>query len=238
LRDCDYYRVPCLYHNFVRRSLVERVWAKQSRFFLSSQVDIYSAIALSMEDVEYAFSERPLVINGSSKSSNGASHFGYGGALEKTLWKKEDDLGFLPGFADSLTLAALIVESAMRYAAAHGVALTEILDAAEITTALELECKLRRAVGRSDQVSATAPGSSGVSAGPKGGGVEKRIADLRLVQLVRKFVRFCPIRTDDKGITNVDECALYLRELHDQQRLGFSDRPFEQLSIALRAVRG
>ena len=98
LDDNDYYRLPCLYHGFVRRSVVDRVKRRQGRFFLSSQVDTLSLIALSMEKIRYAFSSSPLVINGGSARSNGASHFGGGTAKEKTLWKQEDELGFLPGF--------------------------------------------------------------------------------------------------------------------------------------------
>jgi glycosyltransferase involved in cell wall biosynthesis len=103
LANHDYYRLPCLYHGFVKRSIVERVKRKQGRFFLSSQVDMYSAIALSMEGISYAYSQAPLVINGASSRSNGASHFGGGAQQEKTLWQQEDDMGFLPGFEHCLT---------------------------------------------------------------------------------------------------------------------------------------
>lgn len=111
----DYYRLPCVYHGFVRRSIIDNILNIKGRFFLSSQVDIYSAIALAYKDIQYVYSKDPLIINGGSSRSNGASHNGGGSRVEKNLWKKEDDIGFLNGYDKSINVPTLIIESAIRY---------------------------------------------------------------------------------------------------------------------------
>jgi glycosyltransferase involved in cell wall biosynthesis len=149
LRHSDYYRLPCIYHGFVRTSVLKNIQQRHGRFFLSSQVDIFSAIALSMEGIEYAYSGSPLVINGGSSRSNGASHFGGGSEIEKSKWVQEDDLGFLPGFVDHATVASLIVESAVRYSQHYrDVSLGDIFPTADVRLTLAKERAKRIALGK------------------------------------------------------------------------------------------
>lgn len=236
LKHCDYYRLPCLYHGFVRRSVVQRVLEHQDRFYLSSQVDMYSAIALSMEDIEYAFSRSPLIINGSSKRSNGASHFGGGGSLEKALWKKEDDLGFLPGFENSCSIGALVVESALRYAKSNAKSLGELVDVNDVEYVLNRECELRRRAGHADPRQAELFETAGLDHREATTHPRIHLSDRRAPQLAKKFVDFCPVTLDDKGITNVFQCALHLQELLANRHVGFADHPLEQISAALRSL--
>ena len=243
LDHSDYYRLPCLYHGFVRRAIVERVKKRQGRFFLSSQVDIYSSIALSMEGIKYAFSKSPLIINGGSSRSNGASHFGGGTVKEKSLWKQEDELGFLPGFDAATTVGSLIVESALRYCQGNGNRdLFAMLGRERIENALSSEAFKRLVSGRASgdvaQMFATtgirqpsSPGKETVgSAGARG--------PARIAQLARSFASSRPIDMASYGIHNVFDASQHLDELLIAGRTGFGYRPWEQVAAALRIARG
>ena len=238
LTDGDYYRLPCLYHGFVKRDLVDRVLRRQGRFFLSSQVDMFSAIALSMEGIDYAFSEAPLVINGGSSRSNGASHFGGGTDTEKGLWRREDDLGFLPGFADSLTVGSLVVESALRYAAHNPPStLGDILDVGDVEVTLAIEAARRTAAGRSqaeiDQLFATA--GIGERTEPARGA---RRRPNRVSRLVRSFLKTRPIDLGRQSISNVYDAARYMQGLRSERRVGLLSDPIGQAKAAVRVARG
>lgn len=238
LRHNDYYRLPCVYHGFVRRSLVERVIEKQGRFFLSSQVDIFSSIALSMEGIRYAFLKSPIVVNGASRRSNGASHFGGGDEQEKSLWNSEEDVGFLPGFERSSTIGSLIIESALRYAINHNISISEIFDVHDVRKAIEFECASRLRAGVSQ---------SGVAEMWRSVGLEPRAnassrSDLpvrfrRVLQLIRKFIDARPIDLERRGISNVYDGAEYLCRLLNEGRMGFLSAPADQVRAALRILR-
>lgn len=233
LADSDYYRLPCLYHGFVRRELVER--ARRGRFFHSCQVDIYSAIALSMEDVAFAFSHFPLVINGGSSRSNGASHFGGGTEEEKVRFKQEDDLGFLAGFEPHATVASLIVESALRYAAMFGVALSDIFPREAIDAAMAGERAARIVLGLSvdgfDQAEALAGCTSNATASRSGNGD-------RFVRLVRSFGRMMPVDAAERGASDVMAMAQIYRHLLDKGWRRSLDRPLEQMKVSWRIAQG
>jgi glycosyltransferase involved in cell wall biosynthesis len=240
LSDCDYYRLPCLYHGFVKRSVVERIKQKHDRFFLSSQVDIFSAIALSAEGIRYAFSKSPLVINGGSKRSNGASHFGGGGEKEKALWKIEDDLGFLSGFEGSLTVGSLIIESALRYCDANGISdLSELLDPSSVDRALFNEFRSRAVAGYSDDIAkilfetAKRPDTSSASHPSRG---VTRVS--RWVRLTQKYIQTRPIDMSSNNISNVYQAANILGALIASGHTGFLDGPLQQISAATRLARG
>ncbi len=232
LETSDYYRLPCIYHGFVRRSLIER--NSKHRFFLSSQVDIYSAIALSMAGVTFAFSHAPLVINGGSSRSNGASHFGGGTGEERNKWKQEDDLGFLPGFDNHATVGVLIVESALRYAAAFGVSLTDIFPQAAVDGAMARERAMRVRLGRPLDGFEQAEAAAGFA----GGAMASEGTLTRIGRLARSFGAAMPIDTAARGVTDVKQAADLLQQLLGRGRLRNFDRPVEQLRVALRIGRG
>jgi len=237
LLDNDYHRLPCIYQGFVKRTLIDKAIGKQARFFLSNQVDIFSSVALSMQNVSYGFSSSPLVINGSSTRSNGASHSGSGGKQEQTLWKSEDDVGFLPGFEDALSIGAVIIESALRYGQSRGIRLAEMLDLGTVERALQRECSLRRQAGRPEEGIAKLYETVGDIGSYPAQANSRRLSEIRAFHLIRKFVRLCPVLTEAKGISNVYECAMYLQELLRARRVGFFHHPLEQLKVAVRAVR-
>lgn len=236
LTDNDYYRLPCLYHGFVRRHVIERIKRRQGRFFLSSQVDIFSSLALSMEGIQYAFSQSPLIINGGSSRSNGASHLGCGTNQEKSLWEREDDIGFLPGFADSMTIGSYIVESALRYGKASGIThLSEILEISECIGALSAERLMRLNAGRSPEDAERPFVTAGIDPAERfGAAINGPVSQNRFVRLIRSFMRNCPIDMKTKGIVNVHQAAQELNALMSQRKAGLFSHPLNQLSAAVR----
>jgi hypothetical protein len=241
LDDADYYRLPCLYHGFVRRRVVERIKARQGRFFLSSQVDIFSTLALAMEHIRYAYSKAPLVINGGSSRSNGASHFGGGTDKEKSMWKQEDELGFLPGFVGCLSVSALIVESALRHVQCNaGSDLLQRLGVDNIARVLTHEAALRAAAGRSpaeiDQMQATA-GVTATRSAPRGHALARRHRS-RWARLARSFASTRPIDMASHGVRDVFGASTVLESLLEHDRAGLAHRPLQQITTALRLARG
>ena len=241
LDDCDYYRLPCLYHGFVRRSIVDHIRKRQGRFFLSSQVDMFSSIALSMEGIKFILSQSPLVINGASARSNGASHFGGGTGTEKSLWKQEDELGFLPGFEASLTVGSLIVESALRYCQGNGALdVFSVLGREHIENALASEASKRRAAGRlpaeTFQVYATVgiPKHDSAATEP----AARTWVPARAAQLARSFASTRPIDMNLHEVSDVFGASQVLDGLLSAGQRGIGHRPFAQFAAALRLARG
>lgn len=232
LDDSDYYRLPCLYHGFVRRELVDR--ARVGRFFHSSQVDIYSAIAFSMEDITFALSHAPLVINGGSARSNGASHFGGGTEEEKARFKQEDDLGFLPGFEPHATVGSLIVESALRYAELTGISLADIFPREAVVGAMARERAARMRLRMSCETLAEAEAAAGspVGAIEKEGGRLKRLA-----RLTRSFIRTMPVDLGRHDSFDVLSAAKVYDDLLAHGRTRITDNAGEQLSVSWRIAR-
>ena len=241
LDDNDYYKLPCLYHGFVRRAAIERVRARQDRFFLSSQVDMFSTIALSNEDLTYALAEDPLVINGGSSRSNGASQFGGGGTTEKTLWKQEDDLGFLPGFENCLSVGALIVESASRFCAATpGATVTDLLGRERVLRAIAHELALRAFKGRAD-AGREAAGQMTMAAGigSEATPIAKRAGPFAaFIGRASAFGRVMPLMADRHGVSNVAEVSTLIADLLARHHTGLTYRPAEQIAAALKLGRG
>ncbi|WP_445191797.1 glycosyltransferase family 2 protein [Sphingomonas sp. Tas61C01] len=233
LQTSDYYRLPCIYHNFVRRDLIDR--ARKNRFFISSQVDIYSAIALSAEDVTFAYSHRPLVINGGSARSNGASHFGGGTAEERGKWKQEDDLGFLPGFENHGTVGSLIVESALRYANAFGTSIDAIFPHADIVRTMAVERQMRERRGLSVARLDQAERAAGVT---PGGALAKSGKLNRLLRLAGAFGAAMPIDAEAHGVRDVFGAANLLQDLLAHGRSRNLRAPFAQLRTARRIGQG
>jgi hypothetical protein len=230
----DYYRLPCLYHGFVRRQLVDSIRSRQDRFFLANQVDMFSTVALSMAGVRYAHSRSPLVINGASPRSNGASHFG-GGATgqEKQMWQKEDDLGFLPGFADSLTIPALIIESALRYCAARpGTGLADVFEAGSVDRALMTEASARSSAGRKDDWQ---PMYRTAGRDPEGlqPGLPRQKHRSPLAAL-KAFARARPIDMDRENVADVAGAAERIAEVMQRHRFGLAGKPWLEFAAALR----
>jgi glycosyltransferase involved in cell wall biosynthesis len=238
LKTCDYYKLPCLYHGFVKRSVVDRIKTQQGRFFLSNQVDMFSSIALSMEGIRYAFCRSPLIINGASKRSNGASHFGGGGGdQERKLWQKEDDLGFLPGFEHSLTVGSLIVESALRYCQARGLSLNALLELKDVETVLAVETALRRVADRPQSEIEAMRATAGIR-----GDRQRRSSwtfkrARRAGKLINSFLGARPINFGNNGVTNVYESAVYLDALIAKHLTGFLNSPIEQVATAIRMAK-
>lgn len=71
-----YNYLPMLYtHGFVDVMLIEKAKKISNNFYLSMTPDVYSAIVFSLLTDNYVYSFEPFAIDGTSKHSNGASHF-------------------------------------------------------------------------------------------------------------------------------------------------------------------
>jgi hypothetical protein len=113
--NLPYQEIPIAYHGFVAASKLSRLRETQGRVFLSNQLDMYSALALAHLVPEYVHSRTPLIINGTSSRSNGASHFGLTkNTTEKANWDKENDLQPLPPFEFLPSIKVLLAEAYMQ----------------------------------------------------------------------------------------------------------------------------
>ena len=235
LDDADYYKLPILYHGFVKREPVEKIRGRQGRFFLSNNTDIYSAIALSMEGLRYAFSAAALVVNGASSRSNGASHYGGAPELEKQLWKKEDDLGFLPGFEDTLAVDAAIVETALRYCDANGRSLGELFARTSLVNCIGREVAARRAIGRPDGPSLAMMAASGVDRADIDSYDARRYS--RVGRLLKAFRATMPINMAKENISDIDGAARKIDHIVHTGRTGYADRPLAQVMAGARLAK-
>ena len=234
LDDENYYRLPCVYHGFVQRRLIEKIRRRQGRFFCSSQVDMYSAIALSMEGVLYVHCDFPLVINGGSSRSNGASHFSGGSGTERTLWKAEDDLGFLSGFADHATVGSLIIESGLRYATANSIEFADMFPRSSVAAALNHDFEQRGIRGKDQSTAFQAAKLAGVTLNPTPS--KRRLPPqlIRLLQLRRSFANLRAIDFEHRGINTVSGAAKVMGDLIARNRLGMASGIGEQLRASAR----
>lgn len=239
LRDSNYYTLPCVYHGFVRRTVIERIRQRQSRLFLSSQVDMFSAISLSMENLTYAHSFAPLIVNGGSARSNGASHFSGGSNVEKENWKKEDEVGFLPGFENFATVGSLIVESALRYCRARGdVTLVDLFEPGSVERALRAEYAERERLGRSTEGKQLVFAAANLNidesiVSEAGAGIVARLG-----RMADSYRRICPLDAKHRGIADVAGATSFIANRVERRKTGLTDNPLEQLRVAVRIAFG
>lgn len=231
LRTSNYYDLPCIYHGFVKRSMLTELSQRHGRFFLSSNVDIYSAVAVSAQDVAFAFSEAPLFINGGSSRSNGASHFGGGATQEKQNWTIEDELGCLPGFEGFKTVASLIVESALRFTAAYPEhQLFNLLTKAAVEQSLSEEARLR---GREAAATNGAMfAQAGLAAPSNRGAAPSRWSATG--RKLRSLARSRPIDFTGTSVVNVEDAATSLADDLSHGRTSFFHDPIGQVRTATR----
>jgi len=235
LVDDNYYALPCIYHGFIARSAIERARAPQGRFFISSIVDAASSIAVGMLDIAYAYSRSPLIINGGSRRSNGASQFGGGSEQEQASWKVEDDLGYLPGYDDTETVGALIVETAARSVAGNpGRTIADILDLDDIRRTLLRELALRRVKGRNEEEALRMFDSANISRPAAGEMVPPRSRADRLRRSAQLFLQQRPLDLAARGVTTVDGAARVMAQVVESRRTGLLHDPLGQLRVARR----
>jgi glycosyltransferase involved in cell wall biosynthesis len=65
-----YHLLPTIYHNIVRRSVLERIYQKSGGYVRGSSPDIYSAFAIACEIDRYGVVDYPVVLVGASAPSN------------------------------------------------------------------------------------------------------------------------------------------------------------------------
>lgn len=162
---------------------------------------MFSSIALSMEGIRYAFSRSPLIINGGSSRSNGASHFGGGTDKEKNLWKQEDDLGFLPGFDGCIGVPALIVESALRYCQGNPANnIAAMLGESRVRATLQREAAAREAAGRAAQEIEQMYSTAGIT---RSEAAAVQQSSGRAARLMRSFLDTRPVNMGERGVHDV-----------------------------------
>ena len=234
LADDNYYKLPCIYHGFVKNSLIQRIRGRDDGFFHSSQVDIYSSIALSMEDFTYAYSEAPLIINGGSSRSNGAAHFGGGSQVERSNWKKEDEIGFLDGFEGYATVGSLIIESALRYAKKRDFAdIYEIFDREDVIQSLSRERACRLSLQRDDSNFDAAFSTAGISETEHANGQSPDSGAIsRYIKLCSSFLSMLPIDARERGVVDVNGAAQMIQSLLLERKLGLLSDPIQQITAA------
>jgi glycosyltransferase involved in cell wall biosynthesis len=105
--------LPCIYYGFIDCQLINQLRAKQAgRLFMTSVVDVYTAIALTAHLKDYCFSFEPLTINGTSGRSNGASFMRISkDESEKKRWFAENTVTRQPPFYASGGIKMLIAEA-------------------------------------------------------------------------------------------------------------------------------
>lgn len=234
LQTRDYYQLPCLYHGFVRRELVQKVNRRCGRVFVSSQPDIVSAIALSAENVDYLHSDRPLLINGGSARSNGAAHFQGGSRAERDLWKAEDNLGFLAGLDTSLGIEALILESALRYDhCARSGGLSELFSPKQIVST---GCWLAtRAASRTKSDHARDSILTALGIHPKAYRPTSGVwGGARRLRQAKAFLQSMPLDASAFGAKNVFDVSQLIGRLLASRSVGYTSLLWNQLSAALR----
>lgn len=233
LRDTDYYRLPCLYHGFVRKSVTDSVVNRCGRIFISSIPDVASVVALSCENLMYIHSESPLVINGGSIRSNGASHARGGSETERDLWKSEDDLGLLGGLDMTLGIEALILETALRYTRlVPNKHLSDIFDSNDL---IEIACwlagKLQRRTNsladRNELLVALGLDVNCYRASSRSNPPNRRLRQLQT------FVRSMPLDLARFGVQNVFDASQLISDILLRASTGYSSNLLDQL----RAVR-
>lgn len=236
LRDNDYYKLPCIYHGFVTKAAIERYSSRHGRFLLSGIADAASTFALCLDNIRFAWTPEPLVINGGSVRSNGASHLGGGSQLEKQNWKVEDDLGFLPGFDGCLTIGAFLVETAIRYQRAEGIEdLGAILDLGDVREALLREVEAREAAGRHPADTGSMFQEAGIPPPGAGERATRQSPASRIWQRAKAFTETRPINFARYGITNIQDAADKMVALKGSN--GMFDSPIEQVRTALQMTR-
>jgi glycosyltransferase involved in cell wall biosynthesis len=105
--------LPCIYYGFIDSQLINRLRAKQGgKLFMTSVVDVYTAIALSAHISNYCFSFEPLTINGMSGRSNGAAFMRITkDETEKKRWFAENTTTLQPPFYASGGIKMLLAEA-------------------------------------------------------------------------------------------------------------------------------
>lgn len=236
LKDDDYYKVPCIYHGFIRKSVVEAIRERQGEFFLSSQVDIYSSIALSMENISYIYTDAPLIVNGGSGRSNGASHFCKQLSIEKKLFQKEDDCGLLIGFSPALTVATLILESSVRYCQANPqIQPLDLFEADDLDHAIAKELTARKHAGLCPTLNAGLLESfKRKAASPL---MLVRKSSKRIFGPLGSFLAYQPIDMGCLDINNVADAAIYLNGRILLGKRAVWSSGIKQISAAFKMAR-
>ena len=111
--------LPCLYHGFVAKILIDRMRNESGSIFGSITPDAYSSIALCHEVATFAYSYRPLVVAGASRYSNGASQLGSTSGQEELKFRLENDIPIAKNWVYCKSFRAIFIEAIAKYYEIH-----------------------------------------------------------------------------------------------------------------------
>ena len=111
LRGTSYEQLPGLYNSFVAISAIDKARSQTGKFFCSQIPDVYSAIALTSSVKTYAYSDRPLSINGASSHSNGTSYMKSPKGATSAKFLSEDNIPFHPDILLAPSIPVILTES-------------------------------------------------------------------------------------------------------------------------------
>jgi hypothetical protein len=157
------------------------------------------------------------------------------------MWKKEDDIGFLPGFIDSLTVGSLILESGLRYCAgnaAQGHSVTDLFDPVGIRLAIAREVETRQAAGRPAGDNQTLMALAAQIRNVGGAHAKGNAPASKSMRLMRSYLNACPINMQALGVVDIHGAAHAIQARLTDRQTGLFHRPIEQMLTAMRIARG
>lgn len=233
----QYMKLPCMYYGFVKRSVYERVIRKQGRFFMSNMPDVYSSIALSMENIDFLYTNNPLCMAGVSGRSNGGRADSTSSREEYLKeWKSEDDVGFISGFEAWKTINLVILEQGIRYAQSNPPSsLSVIFDKDAIQRATEIEVCAR---GRIDSDMCNVLNMLGTSFNPHFFTAKVILYKLKkLFFHIKTFAFNKPYEFNVTDVANVQEAIAKLYRTSDPLYIDKYKDLYCQLKTAIKFIK-
>lgn len=232
--------LPCIYYGFIDAALINQLKRQQSgRLFMTSVVDVYTAIALAAHSDQYCFSFEPLTINGTSGRSNGASFMQISkDESEKKRWFAENTETRQPPFYASGGIKMLIAE------ACHALAQTNTLrsnsldvDYNEILQQSIEDLILYPKYGFAEQDILKLARDFGAIVDSPNAWRRLRAKAHLYADRAPKFLRGVMVDASTHGATNVYEAAQLMASLRSQSTLSLSLAKFPMLAKRFMAVR-
>jgi glycosyltransferase involved in cell wall biosynthesis len=119
-RRRSFNHLPCIYYGFIHADLINQLRKKHGRLFLTNIVDVFSSVALSLMQDNYAFSFEPLAINGTSNRSNGAAFLQITkDNTEKQRWDSENQATSLAPFITTGSIKMMLAEACYALEKSH-----------------------------------------------------------------------------------------------------------------------
>lgn len=232
--------LPCIYYGFIDCQLINQLRAKQAgKLFMTSVVDVYTAIALTAHLKEYCFSFEPLTINGTSGRSNGASFMRISkDESEKKRWFAENTVTRQPPFFASGGIKMLIAEACNALQVADPTALVSPpIDYDELLQQSIEDLVLYPKFGFEEEAILTLARNFGANVhSPNALRMIRAKAHL-YADRAPKFLRAVMVDASHYEAMDVNTAAQLMRRLQQQSQIGLSLSKFPMLAKRFFAVR-